>query len=148
MTEPDEYIDFMAKYKNWISIKRLGIRSDTKPEEIVHYLAGVRSAIDLKSYAFLDIKTQVLDEYAKSICAGTRKSYPSLANALVKLDSLDAKRALSESCSKELVPLAEAYLISKVVTALGYNTSISQETMSKVYPWLKTPKGLGRKPKG
>ena len=26
MDDPSEYIDFMAKYKDWISIKRLGIR--------------------------------------------------------------------------------------------------------------------------
>ncbi|MGI0100949.1 MAG: DUF2666 family protein [Candidatus Micrarchaeaceae archaeon] len=148
MDEPEEYIDFMAKYKDWVSIKRLGIRADTKPEEIVHYLAGVRSTADSKGYSFLAIKTAVLDEHAKNICAGMRKNYSSLSSALAKMDSQDTKKAISESCGKELTPLAEAYLIGRIMANIGYDSGINQQTMSKIYPNLKVKKGLGRSAKG
>ena len=65
MDEPEEYIDFMAKYKDWVSIKRIGIRPETRPEEVVHYLAGVRTTIDVKSYPMLKINTQMLDQQAE-----------------------------------------------------------------------------------
>ena len=148
MDEPDQYIDFMAKYKDWISIKRLGIREDTRPEEVVHYLAGVRSTIDVKSYPMLAIKTSMLDEQAAKVCLGSKKNYQSLSAAIAKLSDPDTKKVVSESCSKELTPLAEIYLLSKVVTTIGYDTSINQTVMSKVFPGLKPPKKpLGRKGK-
>lgn len=147
MDEPDEYIDFMAKYKDWVSIKRIGIRPETRPEEVVHYLAGVRGTIDAKSYPMLAIKTQMLDQEAAKICEGLKKNYPSLSTAIAKLGNPDTKKVLNESCSKELVPLAEIYMLSKVLTTLGYDTSINQTVMSKIFPGLKTPKTLGRKGK-
>ncbi len=150
MDEPEEYIDFMAKYRDWISIKKLGIRSDTKPEEVAHYLAGVRSTANEKAYSFLQIDTKALDSKAKEICSGMRKSYSSLTAALHMMESADTKRAVSESCSKELAPIAEAYLIGKIVSGVGYESGISQEAMAKAFPGLKMPKtpGFGRKRKG
>jgi hypothetical protein len=150
LDEPEEYIDFMAKYKDWISIRRLGIRPDTKPEEIVHHMAGVRSVIDNKSYLFLGIKTGVLDEYAGRLTSGMRKGYESLSKAVQSMSGSETKSVLENSCeNKELTPIAEAYLLSKVVTNLGYDTGINQVTMSKIFPYLKMPKapGLGRKKK-
>ena len=149
MEEPEEYIDFMAKYRDWISIRRLGIRSDTKPEEVAHYLAGVRSTANEKAYSFLQIDTKALDGKAKEMCSGMRKSYSSLATALQKMEGTDAKRAVSESCSKELAPIAEAYLIGRIMSEVGYESGISQGAMAKAFPGLKMPKapGLGRKKK-
>lgn len=149
MDEPDEYIDFMAKYKDWISIKRIGIRADTRPEEVVGYLAGVRATIDSKSYPMLAIKTSILDAYAGKLCSGMRKSYSSLSAIFSKMDSPETRKTILESCSKELSPIAETYLMGRVLTTLGFDTSINVAQMQKVFPDLKLPKtpGLGRKGK-
>lgn len=145
MEEPDQYIDFMAKYKDWVSIKRLGIRPDTKPEEIVHYLAALRTTIDNKSYSFLGIKTNILDEYAKRLSQGKRKSYNSLAEVSNSLAGSETKSMLESSCeNRSLVPLAEIYLLGRVLTNLGFDTSINQTVMSKIFPGLKPPKAPGR----
>ena len=146
MDEPEEYIDFMAKYRDWVSIKRIGIRADTRPEEVVHYLAGVRATIDSRSYPMLAIKTQLLDQHAARVCAGMGKSFASLGQAISKLDAAEAKSAIAESAPKELAPLAKAYLLGKVITSMGFDTGISQQTMSKIFPGLKLTKapGLGR----
>ena len=150
MDEPEEYIDFMAKYREWISIRRLGIRPDTKPEEVVHHMAGIRSVIENKSYPLLGVKLSVLDDYAGRLTAGQRKNYASLGKAIEALGAGEAKAALESSCeNRELMPIAEAYLLGKVVTSLGFDTGINQAAMSKIFPYLKTPKapGLGRKKK-
>ena len=147
MDEPNEYIDFMAKYKDWISFKRLGIRPDTKPEEIVHHMAGIRSIIDGKAYLLLGIKTDLLDGHANKITSGMRKGYGSLAKAVESMGGEETKNALANSCeNKELVPIAETYLLGKVLTNLGYDTGINQATMAKIFPNLKMPKapGMGR----
>ncbi len=144
MDEPEEYIDFMAKYRDWVSIKRIGIRPDTKPEEVVHYLAGIRATIDSKAFPMLGIKTAALDQYAERLSAGMKKNYGSLSGALSKMDVKETKSILVESCSKELVPVAEIYLLGKVISNLGFDTSINQKVISKIFPGIKTPKPLGR----
>lgn len=150
MDEPEEYIDFMVKYRDWIAIRRLGIRPDTKPEEIVHHMAGVRSVIDNKSYLFLGIKTNIIDEYAGRLTSGLRKSYESLGKAIQSMSGGETKSVLEGACeNKELTPIAETYLLSRVVTNLGFDFSINQSAMAKIFPNLKMPKapGLGRKKK-
>ena len=144
LDEPEEYIDFMAKYKDWISIKRIGIRPETRPAEVVHYLAGVRTTIDTRSFPMLGIKTSMLDQYATKLCEGSRKSYGSLSSVLAKMEGAETKRVLGESASKELSAIAEIYLLGKVITNLGFDTSINQKAISKVYPDIKTSKPLGR----
>ncbi|MDE1868907.1 MAG: DUF2666 family protein [Candidatus Micrarchaeota archaeon] len=148
MDEPSEYVDFMVKYKDWISIKRLGIRPDTKPQEIAFALAGIRATADTRSYSILGINTATLDACADSITKGQKKSFDSLAAALSKAGSAEAKRAVDESCqNKELTGFASAYLMSKIISNVGYETSISQTAMSKIWKELKPPKPRGRAPK-
>lgn len=148
MEEPSEYVDFMVKYKDWISIKRLGIRPDTKPEEVAFALSGIRATADTRSYSILGIDTKVLDACADDITKGQKKGYDSLAAALSKLSSAEAKRAIDESCqNKDLAGFATAYMMSKVISNIGYETGITQAAMSKIWKGLKLPKQKGRKPK-
>ncbi|MGC8652172.1 MAG: DUF2666 family protein [Candidatus Micrarchaeia archaeon] len=145
MDEPSEYIDFMAKYKDWISIKRLGIRADTKPEEIAHHLAGIRNTVDGKAYSFLGIDTARLDAFAESITAGKRKSYAALGEAYASLQAKEADKVIEEACNgKPLKQVAEAYLISRIAKAIGFDVAVEQLTLSKIYPELKPPKAFGR----
>jgi hypothetical protein len=147
LDEPEEYIDFMAKYRDWIAMKRFGIRPSTRPEEIVHHLASIRTTIDSKSYPFLGINTSLLDEHAKRVSAGMKRNYDSLSVAFKSMSYQETRRILEQSCAKNLVPIAETYLIGKVVTNVGFDTSINQTQMSKAFPDLKAPRGLGRKSK-
>lgn len=148
MEEPSEYVDFMARYKDWITIKRLGIRGDTKPEEITHHLAGIRAVIDRKAYSFLDIDTASLDAYASKITAGMRKGYSSLVNVATSLGNSETKSTLKKACGdKKLMPIAETYLLGKAMTNIGFDSGINQKLMSRVFPALKPPKVPGRKPK-
>ena len=150
MDDPSEYVDFMAKYRDWISIKRLGIRPDTKPEEIVFHMAGIRNTVDAKSFQLMGIKTAPLDAAAAKLIAGKRKSFDSLAESISQLGGAEAKRAVEEACAdrKELAPLALACLMGRVLNGLDYDASINQKTMSKIFPNLKVKKPLGRQKKG
>jgi hypothetical protein len=148
--EAEEYIDFLAKYKDWVAIKRIGIRPETKPEEIAYYLAGIRTTIDSKAYKFLGIKTSVLDEFIARVTSGKRKSYGSLSEVINAISGPEAKAALSDACgeNKSQVPLAEIYMLGKAISAIGFDVSLNQTIMSKVFPELKPPKKPpGRKKK-
>ena len=112
-------------------------------------MAGVRTLIDSKSYPMLGIKLGVLDEYAKKLTNGVRKSYATLSEAIKSLSSSETKGAIESSCeNKALTPIAEVYLLGKTITNLGYDTGINPATMAKIFPGLKMPKvPMGRKKK-
>jgi len=148
-SEERDSIDFLAKYKDWIAIKKMSISDDTKPEEIAFHLASIRQTIDKKAFEVLGINTKQLDELANKITSGARKSYKALAEAIASLGSQEARDIVAKACNgkEELQEVANAYLLRKVVQNLGFDFDVNQEMLAKVYPQLKIPKPLGRKPK-
>lgn len=143
MDEPEEHVQFFAKYKDWISIKKLGIYNDTKPEEIAFFLSTIKYTLDNKIYKLLGIKVDVLDNFADSAIPDGRKSEALLTTAIEKFLSPDAKVAIENAHNdKTLKPVAEVYLLNKLITNAGYETSTSAMILSKIFPYLKLPKEI------
>jgi hypothetical protein len=150
MDDPSEYVDFLAKYKEWITIKRLGIRPGTKPEEVVFHLAGIRNVADQRSYRILGMDVDKLNGLAQKIASGKAKKYSGLSDLAKEMSSQAIKNEIAEMAgSATLQKFAEIYVLNRVMNAIGLDTAITQEYMSKAYPELKLkiPKGLGRKKK-
>lgn len=147
--EGTDSIEFSAKWKEWVVIKRTTIREDTKPEEIVFSLASIRQTIDRKSFDLLGIETTGMDEYATKVTTGMRKNFKDLAQAIQSLSSSEAKEIIEKACAAkpELQEVARTYLFRKVIQVLGFDFDVNQEMLSKVYPNLKLPKPRGRQPK-
>ena len=142
-------IEFAAKYKNWVAIKKLSIRDDTKPEEVALSLSSIRQTTDKKAFEILGIDTVPLDTYAAKLTEGMRKSYSSLSKALEGLDAKEAKAVAEAACKdkKELTEIANVYLFRKVVQNLKYDFDVNPAVLSKAFPELKVPKPPGRAPK-
>jgi hypothetical protein len=51
-------IEFLAKYKDWLAVKKISITNDTKPEEIVLQLAGIRQSLDRKAFEMIILRYQ------------------------------------------------------------------------------------------
>lgn len=147
--EGSDSIEFSAKWKEWVVIKRTTIREDTRPEEIVFSLASIRQTIDRKAFELLGIDTRALDDYAAGTTTGKRKSFKDMAEAVQSLSSAEAKDAVGKSCAAkpELEEVARTYLFRKVIQSLGFDFDVNQEMLSKAYPGLKLPKPRGRQPK-
>ncbi|MCL4404474.1 DUF2666 domain-containing protein [Candidatus Marsarchaeota archaeon] len=144
---PDEFIDFSAKYKEWVAIKRLGITGSTKPEEIAYHLAGIRSTVDSKAFKILGIDTDAIDEKVKSLLLG--KGASAVSQAIMELEKPEFKKLLSSACqSQTLAPFAKTYALNRLINHVGYETSLSQLALSKVFKELKPPKAPGRFGKG
>ncbi len=147
--EGTDSIEFSAKWREWVVIKRATIREDTKAEEVVFSLASIRQTIDRKAFELLGVQTGVLDEYATKVSSGRRKSFKDLAEVVQTLGSSEAKEAVSASCTPkpELEEVARTYLLRKTMQSLGFDFDVNQEMLSKIYPSLKLPKPRGRKAK-
>lgn len=145
----EDSIDFAAKYKDWVVIKKATIHEDMKPEEIAFHLASIRQTIDRKAFELLGVDTKALDDYAAKITGGMRKGFSNLAEALKVLDTKEAKESVGKACGgkEELSEIAGTYLFRKVVQNLKFDFDVSNEMLSKAYPHLKMPKPPGRKPK-
>ncbi|MGC8628830.1 MAG: DUF2666 family protein [Candidatus Micrarchaeia archaeon] len=148
-TQDSESIEFYAKYKNWVAVKKITIRDDTKPEEIAMQIASIRQSIDRKAFEILGINTALLDAFAAELTKNMRKSYANLAQALQNLGKQEAKDQISKATNgkPELEDVASAYLLRKVVQNLQFDFDVNQELLEKAYPYLKMPKPPGRKPK-
>ena len=145
----NECIDFFADYGKWIAIKRMSVRSETKPEEVAFHLASIRQSIDKKIYEAAGIDTTALDSYAESVVSGSRKQFSALGERLAELSSEKDREAVRKASGgkKELDGAAEGYLFRTVVQKMGFDLDVSQEMLSKAYPYLKVPKQRGRKAK-
>lgn len=148
MDEPSEYIDFIARYKDWVAVKKMAVRKETRPEEIVFHLSGIRNSFDKKLFSIMGINLDLLDEFSRSVSKKS-KTYSELGQVLSALDSKDAKEAIAKSCDKKISKIAEIYLLGRVMADSGFDTSVTQQMISKMYPdlKLKIPK-LGRPKKG
>ncbi len=146
--EPSEYVDFMVKYKDWVAIKRLGIRDQTRPEEIVFHLAGIRNSIDSKAFRMLGIDTEKLDSLALSVSQGRKGNYSVLGDALKELDKKEVKAQIEGACKDgKLAKIAGIYLLNRIMLNLGFDSSINQDMLSKIYPDLKVKLPPGAKKK-
>lgn len=138
-------INFSAKYKNWISIRKMSIDEKTTPQEVVAHLAGIRESIDRKAFTFLGINTDRIDEYAKKLTKGRRKGYSSIATIYSQLKPGEIRGMLLSACSDEkLLPLAEAYLNRTIFRSINMDFDVNTETLRNIFPELKIPKPRGR----
>ncbi len=145
---PDS-IEFSAKYRDWLVIKKASVNEETKPEEIAFTLASIRQTLDRKSFEFLGIDLKALDSYVEGITAGKAKRFNDLASAIQALGTPGAKAAVEKSigAKTELKDIANTYLLRKTLQNLKFDCDVNQEMLSKAYSYLKLPKPPGRKPK-
>lgn len=141
-------VTFSAKYKEWISIKKMSIDENTKEPEVAHILASIRETIDRKTFELNGINMAKIDEYVNSVTKGKRKGFSSIAEIFNNLKQNEVREVLLASSSEQTLPLAEAYFIRKILTTLGYGLDVTTGTLSKIYPELKLPKPKGRFAKG
>jgi hypothetical protein len=145
----EEEVSFIAKYKDWVCVKRRSINEHTKPEEIIAVLASVSDTAMRKGFDLSGVNTAAIEAYAVQLTKGKRKGFGSLAEIFSQMKPTEVKAQLLKSCSDgKLLPIAEAFLMQSILATIGYSSSISPGILSSIYPELKIPKPKGRKPKG
>ncbi|MFA5108368.1 MAG: DUF2666 family protein [Candidatus Micrarchaeia archaeon] len=142
--ESNDQIVFIAKHKDWISIKKLLIDEHVKSEDISLQLALVQKAIGEKSFRYAEIDTAKVDEVAQKYAAGKKKNFASLTEAFGSLKSSELKKELESACKTPAhYPLAEGYFLKALIEKIGYYTYPDVDILQKVYPELKIPKPRG-----
>jgi hypothetical protein len=122
--EIGDHIAFIAKYKDWISIKKLGLEK-VQDYEVSGILCGINNTLVSKGFDFAGAKAGTVAE--------KRKTFGNLGAALSEL-------ALS---GRE-----DAFVVAKAMEGIGYKPYASPEMLTAAYPDIKPPKVRGRKPKG
>lgn len=139
-------INFSAKYKNWICVKKLAINENTAPAEIVAAMVSARESMDKKSFEILGINTGEIEQLAESLTKGKRKSYSAIAEVFGSMKPGEIKAKLLAACNnnESLVGIAEQFLLRKILGNLNYSASITTEALQDAFPELKIPKPRGR----
>ncbi len=144
-------VEFSARWKDWVAVKKMTIRNDTKPEEIAFNLASIRQSIDRKAYEILGVYINIkeLDDYASKVVSGRKKNFKEIADSIQELSTAESRKAIESACVKntDLKDIASTYLLRKVVQLIGFDFDVNQEMLAKAYKDLKLPKQRGRQPK-
>lgn len=127
----EDFIGFMGKYKEWVSIKKLGLEK-VQDYEVSGILSGVNHSIVNKAFDFAGVNKN--DVLVDSVVKGKRKSYNNLAATLKELEPKLTKGP------------EDVYLICKVFENLGYKPYASPGMLTEAYPNIKPPKVKGRRP--
>lgn len=139
-----EGISFMAKYKDWISIKKLSIHDNTKPEEVAAQLSSIRIATDRKIPQILGVNTENLDIYANSVTGNMRKSAANVQKVTEILCSPEAKTEIDGATpDPSLRDAAIIYLFATMLQNLKVDLEVSPDTLMDMFPGLKIPKPKG-----
>lgn len=143
-----EMIYFMAKYKEWISIKKMNIRENTKPEEVSAHLSSIRATVDRKEAEFIGIDVFTLDSYAAGLTENLRKSVANLQKMLDAINSAEGKKQIEAACQGDLVlrDAAQAYLLKTLLQSIKFDYDVNPQTLMDMFPGLKIPKPKGRMP--
>ena len=130
-----ECVAFSAKYKDWISIKKMLVHPDTGQEEVAFMLSGIAATTAKKGYHFSGINLAELDARVDDALksAGVKKG--GRESALAALAKLDVS-GLDE--------VSKSYAINSLLEKCGVSARITQEAMAKIYRHLKITKPRGR----
>lgn len=154
MEGPVEEVVFMARYKDWMVVKKLLIEEGlTKPEDIALTLSSIDATMVRKSYEFTGVNVDMIDAYVAQVCKGKSKSLGNLASALQSVKPGELKAKLQEACPKleptadgkigNALPIAEAYFMKRMIETIGYPAVLTPEILQEAYPALKIPKPRG-----
>ena len=143
-----EGISFMAKYGNWVSIKKMSITKDTKPEEVAAHLSSIRITADRKTASILGVDTEGLEIYASGITGNMRKSAANLEKISGIINSEESRKKVEVACNgiAELRDAAKTYLFSTMLQNIKLDFEVSPNTLMDMFPGLKIPKPKGRMP--
>lgn len=132
---PKKRIGLMARYKDWISIKKLGLEEKVPKWEISGMLAGITEALIPKAFQFAEFEKEAVAEAAEKAVKGKRKSYGAIADVL---------SAVPHSLSE----MQTSYFLFTALSALGPKPYANRGMLTKEYPEIKPPKPRGRQAKG
>jgi len=131
----EDQIAFIGKYKNWITVKKLGLDKAMEDWEVSAVLCSISHSAVNKAFDFSGVEKN--DVLVSKAASGKRKSYGNLVEALgIMIPELKGDR------------LADAFVICKVFETIGYKPYASPEMLTAAHPDVKPPKVKGRKPKG
>ena len=145
---PDSRIDFFANWGKWVSIKKMTILKETKPEEVAIHLASIGDSIDKKIFELFpeDAKAK-LSKYIEDLSKGKSSKMADLSNVAESLSSKDAKDLVEKSVGSSNTGIGYAYILCSAMKNLGFEYKASLEFIGKAYPELKVKKPPGRKRK-
>ncbi|MEW6528896.1 MAG: DUF2666 family protein [Candidatus Micrarchaeota archaeon] len=129
----ENQIAFIAKYKNWVTIKKMStMRNDIKDYEVAGILFGINTTLVKKAFDFMGPDKEI-EKRALAITNGKRR-------LLVNL--IDALKQISSSLGDNKID--NAYLLKCVFENIGFVPYANIDTLVSAYPDLKTTKPRGR----
>jgi len=130
----DKYIQFMANYDDWVSIRKLKIEEATDPRSIMEFLGSLGTSIDSKVEDNLRkiVKLERVDEAIAALDIGKKDT----AKALEEVNSrkvgsaikeiVEELKGLSKPEKKEVEQFCRLYAMKKALKQTGIMVDYSE----------------------
>jgi len=115
----DEKIEFLAKYKDWLCVKRLNIDANTKPRDVVYILGTIWASVEENLGKYLvesGIDQKLLDDQANKIAVELGKKVSA------------SFRGVDDELAKEV---AKIYVIRKAMGIAEWPIEINTDKLRK-----------------
>lgn len=141
----EQRISFIAKYRDWISIKKLKIDEETGLEEIVYILLSIYESCYRKAKELLNsfFPVEEIEREVEKRLEGIPKR-KSISNLIKGLQAIKIRTLPGDEKFRALV---EAVALEKLFDHFGYNSRIRLEPFAKA-TGQKIPMKRRRRKKG
>ncbi|MCR4335532.1 MAG: DUF2666 family protein [archaeon] len=130
----DKYIQFIANYNDWVSIRKLKIEEATDPKTIMEFLGSFGTSIDTKVEENLRkiVKLEKVDEAITALELGKKETGKALeevnsrkVGSVIK-EITENLEGLSKPEKKELEQFCRVYAMKKVLKQTGIMVDYSE----------------------
>jgi len=129
----EKYINFIANYDDWVSIKKLKIEPATQPKTVMEFLASLTTSIDSRVEVNLRkvVELEKLDsaitelglgskDYEGAIAAINSRAVTSIIKEITEIEELQKNER------KELAGFCKVYATRKVLKEIGLMVDYSE----------------------
>lgn len=137
----DEYIQFVANYGEWKSIKKLKIEGKTDPRTIMEFLASLNTSLDKKMEANLArlVDLPVLQKALDEELAGIGKGEAGIAKALGAISGARLGKTINAICEKPEWQKGEQEEIKGFCRALVCRKALKAANVMVDYSQIEIP---------
>jgi len=129
----EKYIQFIANYDEWVSIRKLKIEGVTDPRTVMEFLAGLNTSVDgkveenLRKIIKLDEVDKAVDEIGlgkKDVAKALEEINSRKVNSVIK-QLVENLEGLQKPEKKEVEQFCRVYAMKKALKACGLNVDYS-----------------------
>ncbi|HOP08969.1 MAG TPA: DUF2666 family protein [Candidatus Methanofastidiosa archaeon] len=129
----EDHINFSAKYKSWVAVKKMKIENEVEDVDVARILISIRETLDNKIFEYLSKEFDIkgLEKEADGMVPSGRLNEEQIANVLKALRSPKTTKMLKGFTEEKLKLEVYKQLFSEIVLQKLNISSLNTKALDK-----------------